>query len=438
MDKPAPTPFAELYPLAVYQSIADAAWWRSNEFDTRRRTDQAGGATFDRQAYNAALAADAADTKRVDEHKKVFTQAVERHLANLLEIGALTPMTGLKGREVGMASAWNAMVAREPADYARRWLFDAFERLFVDEFVRMDWDKYGRARQDDHVPGHHQPPTPDQVVKAWSGICSRMDEGTSEEYVNGLSIECNDQRTGDRCEIHFAKWQPTLMVRNAKHRLEPAKDVAKAELVSADFPVPTGTLLLTDYLRVEGFKEGVTFGRDREYQDLSLSSADGRDARIRAHAEEHGVAYTQTANTSVAVHRHVKTGRLMITRRWYDDAKGNEMREDERGVAIVRGWTSVGSFSCDMWRIMAFDRATAIARMEAGGRTDAAAELDTYLNSTDAYARNVERVDVEPGTWRIHTGDEFSKRVDRRRFGIPPRVHVWCVLERVATKGEAN
>lgn len=419
-------PFADRYPLAAFETIADAAWWRQSDFNSQRRKPD-----FDRTRYDIAVAADKADQVRLDAHKKLFREAVEAHLSALLEEGALTPITGIKGRDVTMATAWNDLVADRPADHRRNRLMSGFERLFVDEFVRMDDERHALRREEGHVPGSHRTPAHDKVVKAWTGICTRMDAGTSGEFERGLAIECEDQKTGDRCEIHFERWKPTLMVRNAQHRLEPALDVATPDLVQADLAVPTGRLLMTDFLRADGFKEGVDFG-DREYdKTLSLNTAQGRDARTKAHAQEHQIGYTQTTNTCVAVRRHPKTGMLMVTERWGTDSKGNDLPEDDMGASVVRGWETVGAFSCDMWRVMALDRSSAIARMAAGGCVDAEAALDAYLASDDCYAGNVLQLDIEPGRWRIHAGDDFSSRVDRRRHGIPKGVHVWCLLERV-------
>lgn len=425
MGQTAVTPFAELYPFAPFEAIADAAWWRSSDFTSPR------GGEFDHAQYQVALKADAADKIRLDDHKAQFEIAVSVHLRNLIAAGVLTPISGIAGRDIGPATAWNDMLAGKPADHQRRWLLQSFDRVFVDEFMRMDDARYSRKQEAGYVPGTHVAPEPEMVLKAWTNICARMDEGTSEEYVNGLSIEAQDRKTGDRCEIHFKGWKPTLMRRNDVHRLEPALDVAKAALVTADFGVATGRLMLTDFLRVDGFREGTDFSDDEEYRDFDLNSTKGRDARISAHAKTHDIGYTQTTNTSVAIHRNPQTGMLMITDRWGSDAKGDEMPEDANGVAIVAGWTSVDSFSCDVWRVMAFDRSTALARMADGGCADPEPVLDAYLASSDAYARNVVRIDVEPGRWRIHAGDDFSKRVNRRKFGIPEGVQVWRLLERV-------
>jgi len=39
---------------------------------------------------------------------------------------------------------------------------------------------------------------------------------------------------------------------------------------------------------------------------------------------------------------------------------------------------------------------------------------------------------VDPGTWEIHAGEEFDKKVDREAFGIPKGVTPWCILSKAA------
>ena len=417
-------PFATRYPLEAFAAIADARWWRADDLRMAKVEDVA--------ALKEAAAADQADRARVEEHEKILDAAIDAHLAAMAAAGALQPIAGTGGREITMADAWNSMAAGTPHPHSHRWLVRSIGSVFTWAFVNMDDTRRGRAR--DQAPFGYRPPSAEQVGAAWERVCSTMDEGTSDRW-RVLRIECQDQTTGDRCEIEFEGWRPTLMRRNERHEFEPARDVPEAPLVEADFDVPTGDLLVTDFLRADGFREATEFEASRDHRELSLSSATGRDARILAHAAEHQIGFTQTTNTSVAVHRNA-AGALMVTRRWMCDDDGDELPEDDNGVTIVDGWTSIGSFSCEMWRVMAMDAATAASLMAAGGNADAAAAIEREL-ARPAYDRNVVRVAVEPGRWRIHSGDDFSKRMDRARFGVPEGVMVWCILERAGDLGAA-
>ena len=84
--------------------------------------------------------------------------------------------------------------------------------------------------------------------------------------------------------------------------------------------------------------------------------------------------------------------------------------------------------------------------MTTGGEDDAETELTRYLAMAGAtpapddhkghheacYAGNIVHLDVDPGTWEIHAGEEFDKKVDREAFGIPKGVTPWCILSKAA------
>src|SRR3546814_569081 len=145
-----------------------------------------------------------------------------------------------------------------------------------------------------------------------------------------------------------------ILTRDGYGNAFPAGDLAPIKLVSAEFSVPTGRLLLTDALRVPGFREGISFDADQEYSALSLNSELGRTRRISAHAEQHDIAYTQTENTCVVIHRHPENGCIIVSARW----NAEEVHEDEDGDAAAPGWGKVGTFSCDVWRVLALDQQT--------------------------------------------------------------------------------
>ena len=293
-------------------------------------------------------------------------------------------------------------------------------------FVKMDAGRYARKREEAHIPGTHEAPSEEMVRQAWERICREYDEGTS--LVDGKTtymweVEANDAVTGDRCQMHFVNWQAQVMKYDERYNLVPAGSIDKVGNVSATFTVTSGRVLFTDFLRIESFNKGTEFDSEREYGELSLGNEQGRRKLIEAYAAEMNIAYSQTANTCVAVFQD-KKGRVIVTERW------NEELEGEDGEVHLAGWTRLGAFSCDMWRIMAFDRETAMARMEIGGSTNAGEELDAYLASGDTYAENVVIADLEPGGWMIHSGEEFSEEVDRDELDLPEDIHIWCLLAR--------
>tara|TARA_B100000929_G_scaffold66801_1_gene50928 strand:+ start:3643 stop:4938 length:1296 start_codon:yes stop_codon:yes gene_type:complete len=429
--------FKDLYPFEDFATIADVAWWRTNDF---------GGSDYSSDAYKAAQAADQADGERYKAHKALFSERIHMHLDALLAEGRLAPIAGVNGRNITFASAWNAYVTgQEPGnideEYARKWMLQEFQRILTRHVVGIDTERYKRKREEGYVPGTHEIPNEEQARAAWEALCEDVDAGTS-DY--SWDIEVHDSITGDRCRVFFENWVPKLMRYNEEHQLVEVQDVAPLELVTARFEVPTGKLMLTDALRIKSFNEGAGFEPERDYREFDLNSARGRTARIGGHAQEHDIGYTQTTNTSVSVY-HDAQGRLMVAERWSCDEDGEELPEDENGM-IIEGWTWVGAFSCDVWAVFALDRATAITRMKDGGRDDAEAELERYLSMAGktvaaddrvgsheaCYAANIVHLEVEPGTWEIHAGERFTEKVDRKAWGIPAHVEPWCILQKVA------
>ena len=428
--------FAGLYPFEDFAPIADVAWWRTNDFR---------GSDYSSDAYKIASAADQADTKRYKAHKTHFSELVAAHLEGMRADGQLQPISGIGGRSIRFATTWNAFVAgEEPGNidetYARKWMFEEFERILTRHVVGIDTERHKRKREEGYIPGTHELPTEEQICAAWEAVCEDVDTGTS-----GYSwdFEVNDATTGDSCRIIFTNWAPKLMRYNDDHKLEEVQDVALLDLVTASFEVPTGTLMLTDALRIKSFIEGIKFDSKRDFGSLDSNSAWGRTRLISAHADEHDIAHTKTTNTSVAIYRDAKS-RLMVAERWAIDENENEMPEGPFSAVLIEGWECVGTFSCDVWSAMAFDRATALKRMTEGGEEDPEAELTRYLamantkpapgdhkaHHESCYAGNIVHLNVEPGTWEIHAGEEFSNKVDRETFGIPSWVEPWCIIQK--------
>lgn len=417
--------FAQIYPLESFKAISGVCWWRTSDVQDAMRKDY-DAFTGSRDEYVVpdeledalewAEDEDAADDIILKSGQTVFNSAIETHLKALRNAGLLGKTNGLKGRGVSRAEAWNNFVDGCEEGYSYEWMIQDLGNALLIALAHMGSERNSRKKE---APlATHQLPSEEKVVKTWENLCAVFDEGTSQQAYRYLVIEdLEDRKTGDRCQLHFNNWQAQLMVMGPDYRYIPAQDVAKVPLIKANFNVPTGDLLLTDFLRVEGMNDALEFG-DREYsQELSLSSDLGRYNRANAHAEQHDVGYCQTTNTSVAVWRDPATGNLAITERWFS------REEDEvDGVSPVKGWEKVGTFSCDMWRITAMD-------VETAGKLTTPQAVETYLASDDCYSDNVVRLKVPAGKWTIHAGDNFKKRLPRHRYGLPTKIEVWCVLE---------
>lgn len=420
--------FRYLYPLEAFAVIAGISWWRTSDFKISDRSSE---------EFKKAYAADKKDKSRYESHLEIFNQALEAHFKSLLDDGILQPVTGLENRSISFINFWNGYIDGTNDKYENARLINEIRPILTRTVVEIDASRSSRKRESGYIPGRHTLPTEDQVKAAWEKMCSALDQGES-NLGYGWEAETGDAITGERIKIIFERWVPRFFIYNDKYELEEIQDIAPLELVTAKFNVPSGKLMLTDALRVKGFKEAENFG-EREYREMDLNSAKGRTARISVHAKEHEIAYTQTGNTSVAIYQDA-AGRLMITERWFDE----DWPEDNKGQCIVEGWEYLGDFSCDVWRILAFDRETAISQMTKGGNANAVTELNAYLamagtkvepddhagHHASCYAANIVHLDVEPGQWEIYAGENFNDKVDRKAFDIPDGVEVWCILQK--------
>lgn len=356
-----------------------------------------------------------------DHRKNIFVPALRAHLLELRAVGRLQPTSGIKGRRIWQASAWNKFLAGEdPHQGLINWLGQ-----FIHISAVMDAAKGRMMDQPRYTDGDM---TAEAISGNWHKLCEALDTGNTNRLYWRLD-SLFDSKTGTRCELQIKNWKAQIMVLNAKYDLVPIKNAPAVPLVTAEFDMPTGAMLLTDTLRIKGFSKGIEFNDDDEYGKYELGNDLSEARRISGHAEEHGFGFTQTTNTCVVVHRHPTSGRIIVSARWNPSERG----EDKDGDAAAPGWEKVGTFSCDIWRVTAIDKQTAVARMIDGGCEAHRAEtaLDTYLASNDAYAENIVRLDVQPGRWRIHSGPDFTRRVKRDRFDIPKGIRPWLLLEPV-------
>lgn len=407
-------PFAQRYPLSAFREIAHLNFTRSSDFCSSDYSE----------AMREASALDQADREALKPHEKMFEGLVRDHLTMLLDQGHMKPISGLGGRNITEANAWNAMVEGQADTHQTKWVVESLSNVLMIAMLSMPTDGYKRRQADNHVKGTPLPITDNEIKSAWEAICNRMDSGsTDNQYGFELNIKCNDSITDDRCRIVFTNWIPTLLRSNAQHKLEVAQDVAVQDLITAQFNVPTGKLLISDAFRIEEFNKATDFG-DREYQEMSLNSEHGRNARRLAHAKEHNIGYTQTTNTSVAVHRNA-AGDLLVTERWGDE----DAPVNEQDITLVEGWDPVGAISCAVWAIKAIDKQNAIHLIEKGGGRYSAKMLEACMTEK-YYGDNILEIDVDSGPWTIHSGENFNSRVDRAAYNIPADVTVWCVFQK--------
>lgn len=206
-------------------------------------------------------------------------------------------------------------------------------------------------------------------------------------------------------------------------------------LVEVEIDVPSGLLLVSDVLRVDGFEDMVRHAIDA-HPRMTLNTAEGRDRHIDVYARDLGMGYAATGNTAVSILRERAGGRLLIV----DGLRGAD------------GWDMVGQVSCTTWQVTLVDREVAVdilagedededemREMRAGAEIEvreflAMAGSDPAQRPTRADAAlrrssaNVVRIAVERGRWRIQAGEHLNDRVDRAARRLPADLHLWMIL----------
>lgn len=222
------------------------------------------------------------------------------------------------------------------------------------------------------------------------------------------------------------------------------EDVGMTPYREVEIDVPSGLLLISDVIGIDGFHDMVRHTIDA-HPGMTLNTPEGRDRWIEVHARDLGMGYAATGNTTVTILRERDGGRLLIV----DGLRGAD------------GWDEIGQVNCITWQVTLVDRDLAVRILAGEGeddaethemRADAEVEVREFLamaasdpsmrpTRADAALRsasaNVARIEVERGRWRILAGEDLSDRIDRIAHRLPTDRHLWMVLMPTSS-GEAT
>jgi hypothetical protein len=435
--------FADFYSLDDFKKVSQCRWWRASKYESYKRKDK-GPLTAEEQEDQKRLRdLDNKDQEVLREHKKtVFLPAMQAFFTAMREAGLMTPITGINGREISFAENWNRFISGGMAafkDYEQTWLFSEFESAFlVYHLVRVEG-----KRELDPCADYS-----DELVKAtYEKMIAAVNNGNLEEY-EGIR-DLYDGVSGDRITCSFNNWVPSLVKFDMKVRdYVPILDLEEKGVQTVEIDVPTGQLLISDWFRIDGFREATEAAYEDSGEDYSdhddINSSDGAVNRSKKYAAGN-IAHVQTTNTYCGIER-TEDGKLGIAQRWSleinEDNMTEEQLEDEAfDVRLNMPSEPVGEFSCDLWWLTALDRTVLIEHLKAGGNANAEKALDDYLNSKEAYSRNIVQLNVKPGRWKVHFGsrrvndsnshEASAFMVQGDQFGFDKRPHFWAVLEPV-------
>lgn len=360
---------------------------------------------------------------------KDIMDIMSRFLEEVVASGRMGRIKGVEGRDINVAKAWNGLLDGGKPDihwslamkFALAPSLIAIETLFDRE--DRDWDS---------------PLTEAELDKTYALLCQRMDDGNLDVRRNTPLLEnLQDSATGDSIRIIVKEWQPLLERMDETYKWVAAHDIIRQPLAAVAFDVPSGHLLLSDFIRVDGVTQAI------KNSEKGIGSAAAQLAATIALAANHDMAYCQTSNTTISAWQVQATGAIAL----YD---GTTLKDDA-------GLKSLGSFSCGVWRITAIDKEVLKRLAIEGGNAGGDADVERHLALADAPnvwpskkpwaqvaqkhseqcdSRNILRLKVVPGEWTLHCGKDFSKRARRRKYGLPKGGTLWAVLIPSANKNK--
>jgi hypothetical protein len=265
------------------------------------------------------------------EPRKAFDAEISRITRGLLEDlrreGFLAPCPNNGPRGVSSLEAWNRWLAgaydvpeseRNEADrWGERRLdeapgFKTVQNCLIRAVVDMEskvWEaqnpgmKRGTKRRG--AKGDEEPVLSEADVDAgFREACRRIVRAYAEEETadNLMSMELRGKQEGENFVLQDSFLTPVLCSRSGDYRaapvplpsLEAPKSVRHIEM-----SLPSGVLVMADWFRIPGFKEGLDSILDND-DHYEINYAKGLDARARDYFEKAGLVIVQVGNTSPA------------------------------------------------------------------------------------------------------------------------------------------
>jgi hypothetical protein len=225
------------------------------------------------------------------------------------------------------------------------------------------------------------------------------------------SYDC--QVTGKRVRIGGTVFEPVLtqFTKDYKEVVAPVVEAPKPAL-HFEIPMPTGELVMADWLRMKGFKDGLLARVGGDKDDFyDINNATGLDERMQDYLTKGGLAIVQVGNSSPSA---------------YDDTQGvwrmGHVDEDhfytEDGVRKDIEMPNEAWTTCtDLWANIFADRAVIIDILMASGEYESRETADVALLEyvEDSYGASINKLDVDrlhvyaPTGFGFHTGS-FKKQ----------------------------
>lgn len=346
------------------------------------------------------------------DNRKTFDDAIEaltrRFMEDLRTAGLLEKCPNNGPRDVNKINAWDAWLdgkLDKPMDqrapkyrYMDMWLAQspAFRVAFSTLVSVSVTDENKTIKSDAHLE------------RALNTCIQTTRIAYRDEVVGGIgSVELNSGMNGDRLHLMGSVLRPVLGAYEAGSYT--LKELPPAEALKPvrhmELEITSGKMIVADWIRAEGFNEGVKILLGEEFFDIN--SATGMDESIQAHYEKAGLIYVPVGNSSP----YAFTDDEGLIRMGSVDEDHDDFwlpSGESTGLPIPKeAWTTC----TDLWANTLADKEVIIDVMMVSGlhasRSDAESALDAYIDET--YGANEVEMDVGTHHLYVPTGDGNRK-----------------------------
>lgn len=218
-------------------------------------------------------------------------RAIGGHIMYLAAQGKLPVIPHAAGRSMPYVSLWNALAKGEDTSGLHMGLYEEPTRM-ADALGKRFYKVVSNL-----TFGTEKPEV--TAASLHADLVSRVEQGT---FGNFEASEHYCFITGARHGLVFDHWSPQLTAMGKDYRFRPIQDDGPGEILDhLVLPVPSGHLLVSDWIRVEGFSELTKAVEDEEKEDINCLM--GRIARTKAY-EPLGVASVCVGNSSPHIYQY--------------------------------------------------------------------------------------------------------------------------------------
>lgn len=332
------------------------------------------------------------DEEEKDKLRKEIQTSLGQSIANFLQDMAkdnlLSPIRFSEGHPTTVSELWNKIIKQEKLT---SYDINQVELIFY-KVLTIASMNFKKEPEDDEF-----------YKKRYSDLIEKFNSGTfSFHELENDSSKCPD--CGQRLKLMLKDWEGAYGVYGKKedgsidHRkLVLPESCLVEQNIKLNVNFPSGELIITDWVRVDGFTETVMYnGKDKYDDDKSLNTKIGRIFNTQHYAQEHNFINVSIGNTSPKVFQDMDT--LVIG--YVDENKDKSHASSH--------FKRVGDICTDLWAATIIDKETLIEILTKHHKNRETAQevLNQYLQ-TDT---NHQLLYINPGQYTL----EFNP--DHRNF----------------------